>query len=160
MTIVFSTASPHLIVMTVDSAVTKDFGNTREYEIGRKSYFFDGVGCVTTWGARDLNKIGPYLDQIGISPDKHTVIDLADLVFTYLTLQYKPHELDFDDVGYHIAGFDKNGRARLFHVFWGFDRPKPVEQTHREYKRYDHSPDAGEAYFLYNGRNDLAHIMI
>jgi hypothetical protein len=117
MTIVFSTASPFLIVMTADSAVTKDFGNSREYEIGRKSYFFDKVGCVTTWGVRDANKIGLYLDKIGISPDKHSVIELADLVFTYLTEEYKPHELDFDDVGYHIAGFDKNGRPRLFHVF-------------------------------------------
>lgn len=160
MTIVFSIASPHLIVMTADSAVTMDFGNSREYEKGRKSYFFEKVGCVTTWGVRDGNKIGPYLDQIGISPEKYSVIDLADLVFTYLTSEYKPHELDFDDVGYHIAGFDKTGQARLFHVFWGFDRPKPPEQTHREYKKYDHSPDRGGTYFLYNGRNDLAHIMI
>ncbi len=146
--------------MTVDSAVTKEFGNSREYELGRKSYFFDRVGCVTTWGVRDANKIGSYLDKLGISPERHSVVELADFVFTYLTEEYKPHELNFDDVGYHVAGFDRNGQARLFHIFWGFDRPRPPEQTHREYKKYDHSPSAGDMFFLYNGRNDLAHMMI
>lgn len=50
MTIVFSAVVPHFVVMTVDSAVTLEFEDSREYTTGRKSYFFWGVGCVTTWG--------------------------------------------------------------------------------------------------------------
>ena len=146
--------------MSVDSAVTQDFDNTREYKIGRKAYFYDGVGCVTTWGTRDANKIGDYLEKQHISPENHTVENLADLVFEYLTKEYRPDELDFDDVGYHVAGFDKQGRARLFHVFWGFDRPKPPEQTSRKYEKYDHSPPPAGIQFLYNGRNDLAHVVV
>lgn len=160
MTIVFSIISPDLIVMSVDSAVTLDFGDTREYTLGRKSYFYNGVGCVTTWGRRDANRIGDYLEKQRISSENHTVENLADLVFEYLTKEYRPDELGFDDVGYHIGGFDKQGRARLFHIFWGFDRPKPPEQTSRKYEKYDHSPLPTEIQFLYNGRNDLAHIVV
>jgi hypothetical protein len=146
--------------MAVDSAVTLDFGDTREYTTGRKSYFYSGVGCVTTWGTRDGNRIGTFLEEQHISPENHSVENLADLVYEYLTKEYRPDELDYDDVGYHIAGFDKQGRARLFHVFWGFDRPKPQEQTTRKYEKYDHSPAHSGVQFLYNGRNDLAHIVV
>lgn len=160
MTIVFSAAAVNLIVMTVDSAVTLDFADSREYTTGRKSYLFPGVGCITTWGSRDGNRIGPFLDRQAISPDHHSVDDLAALTYRYLTEEYQPHELNLDDVGYHVAGFDRDGRARLFHIFWGFDRPRPVEQTHQKYEMYDHSPNREGTLFLYNGRNDLAHVMV
>jgi hypothetical protein len=160
MTIVFSAILPQLIVMAVDSAVTLDFGNSREYRLGRKSYFYPGVGCVTTWGVRDANRIGDYLERLQISPGRHTVEDLADFVYQYLLQDYRPDQLGFDDVGYHVAGFDRQGRARLFHVFWGFDRPKSPEQAERKYEKYDHSPLPTEIQFLYNGRNDLAHVVV
>jgi len=50
--------------------------------------------------------------------------------------------------------------SRLFHVFWGFDRPKPPEQTARKYAKYDHSPAQNAIQFLYNGRNDLAQVVV
>ena len=160
MTMVFSSVSPHLIVMTVDSAVTLDFEDSHEYTTGRKSYFFLGVGCVTTWGARDHNRIGDFLDRQKISPDSHSVNALADLVKQYLIEEYRPHELNLNDVDYHVAGFDREGRARLYHVFWGFDRPRPPKQVCQEYKKYDHSPSSKEIIFLYNGRNDLAEVVV
>jgi len=160
MTIVFSAIMPQLIVMGVDSAVTLDFGNSREYILGRKSYFYPGVGCVTTWGARDGNRIGDYLETLQISPEHHMVENLADFVHTYLLREYRPDQLGLDDVGYHVAGFDRQGRARLFHVFWGFDRPRPSGQTERKYEKYDHSPPPVKIQFLYNGRNDLAHVVV
>lgn len=58
MTIVFSVATPYIIVMTADSAITLEFENSREYQVGRKSYFYPGVGCVMTWGPLDHNLIG------------------------------------------------------------------------------------------------------
>lgn len=162
MTIVFTgLLADHLIVMTVDSAVTLDFEDSpREYDKGRKAYCFPGVGCVTTWGARDHNRVGEFLDRQEISAHSHSVNDLADLVWQYLTEHYRPRELNLDDVGYHVAGFNRDGRARLYHVFWGFDRPRPPQQTCREYKRYDHTPPAGGIQLLYNGRNDLAHVVV
>jgi hypothetical protein len=160
MTIVFSVIMPQLIVMAVDSAVTLDFGNSREYGLGRKSYFYPGVGCVTTWGARDANHIGDYLEGLHLSPEHHTVENLADFVHEYLLREYRPDQLGIDDVGYHVAGFDGQGRARLFHVFWGFDRPRPPGQSERKFEIYDHSPSQAGIQFLYNGRNDLAHVVV
>lgn len=162
MTIVFTGLLPdQLIVMTVDSAVTLDFEDSpREYDKGRKAYCFPGVGCVTTWGARDHNRVGEFLDKQDISPDTHSVNDLADLVEQYLTEQYRPHELNLNDVGYHVAGFDQDGQARLYHIFWGFDRPTPPWQTCRKYARYDHTSPAPITGLLYNGRNDLADVVV
>ena len=160
MTIVFSIIMRQLIVMAADSAVTLDFGNTREYREGRKSYFYPGVGCVTTWGARDGNRIGEYFEGLHISPERHTVENLASSVHDYLTQEYRPDQIGLDDVGYHVAGFDRQGNSRLFHVFYGFDRPRPENQTEREYKLYDHTPPPESIQFLYNGRNDLAHVVV
>jgi hypothetical protein len=161
MTIVFTAVLPtDVIVMTVDSAVMLYFGNHREYEKGRKAYCFPGVGCVTTWGARDHNCIGEFLDRQEISHETHSVTDLADRVEQYLKKEYRPHELNLDDVGYHVAGFHKDGHASLYHVFWGFDRPRPRDQTSPKYDRYDHTPPPGQVAFLYNGRNDLAEVVV
>ena len=160
MTIVFTAASPKLIVTTADSAVTLEFGDSREYELGRKSYFFSGVGCVMTWGARDHNTIGRFLDQQQVTPQTHDVLSLADLVQNFLVDHYRPSALGLDDVGYHVAGFDRQANPRLFHIFYGFDRPRPPDQLERKYERYDHSPQIGTTYFLYNGRNDLAQPVI
>jgi len=156
MTVTLAIASNAFIVVTVDSAVTLDFGETLEYSTGRKSYFFPGVGCVTTWGARDNNKVGEFLQNREIGPESHTVSDLAELVFEYLTDVYRPKDLGYEDVGYHISGFDRALSPHLHHVFWGFDRPRPKEQTEPKYEHYNHSPRPGEIAFLYNGRNDLA----
>lgn len=160
MTIIFSIIMHQLIVMAADSAVTLDFGETREYQEGQKSFFYPGVGCVTTWGARDGNHIGNYLENLHISPRQHTVQNLASLVFEYLAHEYRPDQNNLDDVGYHVAGFDRQRQPRLFHVFYGFDRPKPPEQTKQDYKLYDHTPPPQMIQFLYNGHNDIADTMV
>ena len=59
--VVFTPLMSGFVVMAADSAVTNEFGTSREYQTGRKSYFFKGLGCITTRGARDHNKIGPFL---------------------------------------------------------------------------------------------------
>ena len=156
MTIVLSYASSMIIAMTTDSAITIEIGDRREYHEGQKSFFFSGVGCVTTWGSRDHNRIWQYLTGIPINPKTHNIEDLSEIVFNYLTREYRPHELGLDDVGYHVAGFDAQKNPRLWHIYYGFERPKPPDQTIREYKKRDHSPIKGSTYWLYNGRNDLA----
>lgn len=160
MTIIFSIAMPNMIVMSADSAITKDFGETREYEVGGKSYFYPGIGCVTTWGARDGNRISEHLSKRNLSSSQHSVEDLALFVWEYLTMEYRPDQMNLDDVGYHIAGFDKQGQARLFHYFYGFDQPRKQEQENREYKNKDHTPPNGNIQFLYNGRNDIAEVVV
>jgi hypothetical protein len=163
MTIVFSIIHPLLITLAVDRAVTRVFneGEFTEYDTGRKAYHYPGVGVVATWGARDGNNIGSFLEQQKIEASTHNVDTLADLVFHYLKEDYCPHERGADDVGYHIAGFDINHRPRLYHILYGFDRPRREEQIEREYKRLDHSPvEPNQLQFLYNGRNDLAEPMI
>lgn len=161
MTIVFSCISEKLIAMTVDSAVVRDFDSgNREYTTETKAFLFDGVGCVATWGARDANRIGDYLREQNISRISHSVIDLANLVEKYLKGIYNPEQMGLDDVGYHVAGFDRNGYPRMNHIFWGFDRPRRAEQSKREYKNNDHSPSSGAIQFVYNGRNDLAQTVV
>lgn len=157
MTIIISNISRDLIVMTSDSAITTSFSSGgREYSTKCKSFVFQGVGCITTWGETNHNKIGRYLYENKISADKHSIEDLASLTYTYLTEEYRPDHGDLDDVGYHVGGFDKTGKARMFHIFWGFDRPKPKDQTKPEYKYYDHS----DWNFVFNGRNDLAFSLV
>lgn len=146
--------------MAADSAVRLDFGDSREYITGRKSYFFPGIGCVTTWGSREANNIGPFLDSQNLRPGDHNIDDLMSLTYEFLVSEYRPSEMGLDDVGYHVAGFGANGNPKLAHIFWGYDRPRPSSQTHRKYERYDHSPPKGAIALLYNGRNDLAHVAV
>lgn len=145
--------------MTVDSAVVEDYDNgSRTYTTGEKAQHYNGIGCIATWGARDGNNPWSFLnDKVKASPC--SIIELSDLVDTYLRQIFKPDERGSDDVGYHVAGFD-DYCPRLYHVFWGFDRPRPQTQYTQEYKLYDHSPQKGKIQFLYNGRNDLAHIAV
>jgi len=159
MTMLFSSATERLIVMTADSAVALDFESHREYTTGRKSYRFPGIGVVTTWGSQDGNNVGQYLDKKGLSSERHSVIDLADLVHEYLTQDYQPRERGLGDVGFHVGGFGPQGKPRLFHVFWGCDRPNPLDSPPK-YEKYDHSPQPSKIQLLYNGRNDLADIVV
>ena len=160
MTIVLSIAGQDHIVMAADSAVMLDFGESREYEQGRKTYMYPGVGCVSTWGSREANQVGRYLSQELGNLDTPSVEHLAELTFTYLTQEYRPDDIGLDNVGYHIGGFDSDQAPRLFHVFYGFDRPRPPDQIERKYGKYDHSPGPDGMFFLYNGRNDLAFLTI
>jgi hypothetical protein len=158
MTIVFSAASSDLIVMTVDSAVTNVFSDHYEYKCnpGRKSRCYPGGGCVATWGTLAGNEVWYFLNERLTGPSIRSVNELRVLVNQYLVEEYRPRELGIDDVGYHVAGFDPEGCPRLFHIFWGYDRPRPPGQVEPEYHNYDQSSHI----FLYNGRNDLVDIVV
>lgn len=156
MTLVFSNNSPDLLVMSADSAITLEFSDHKEYDASSKSLKYPGIGCITTWGERSGNRLGDFLDGRRISADSHSVADLADITYRYLTEEYRPHEYGLGEVGYHVGGFDRQGQPRLYHIFWGFDRPRQPEQTSPKYERYDHTESA----FLYNGRNDLADTLV
>jgi hypothetical protein len=161
MTILLTIASPSCITMTVDSAITNTFSTHVEYETGRKAYHIQGVGCVSTWGERVGNRIGEFLTDQSLESRHATVDELADLVLTYLTDDYAPDKDELIDVGFHVAGYDTKGspfpRPRIFHIFYGFDRPRRPDQTVPSYQKYDHSPQSiFDISFLYNGRNDLA----
>lgn len=158
MTILFTAATPRMSVMTADGSVTLCFPNHREYEEGTKLYEFQGVGCVATWGARDGNQAGMWLRN-HFHGESQSVESLAELIYSYLSLEFRPAERGADDVGYHIVGF-VDGRPRLFHVFYGFDRPCRADQNERFYKQYDRSPTDRDVAMLYNGRNDLANIVV
>lgn len=145
--------------MSVDSAVTLDFSDSREYTTGRKSYMFPGIGCVSTWGARDGNRIGPYLDEC-LNSKKDGVEQLARAVGRFLNQEYRPHLNGLGEVGYHIAGFDSAAQPRLFHVYYAFERPRRRDQMEPEYQHHDHSPGKDATFMLYNGRNDLADVVV
>lgn len=163
MTIVFSAVSPlELIVMGVDSALTLDFAarHEREYQEAVKVFRFVGVGCVGLWGAMDGNRVGQFLHSQDISPKTHSIVDLANLVDRYLSEEYRPDERNLGDVGYHVAGYDHEGRPHLYHVFYGFDQPRPLGQKDRHYRFYPHADPPDKYHFLFNGRADLASLVI
>lgn len=161
MTVVLTCASDQLIVLTADSAVSVDHADgRREYEAGPKAYMFPGVGCVATWGSRIRNHIGSFLRNQNISSTTHTIDHLADLVNHYLKHEYRPDDPDEGDVGYHVTGFNQEKQSRLYHVFWGFDRPRPSDQTSRHYGKYRHHPRPAFTTFMYTGRNDIAETLI
>lgn len=156
MTVIISSPSNKLIVMTADSVITNSFASRSEYEEGTKAFRLDGVGVVTTWGERSRNKLGSFLRDQKIQPQTHSVIDLNELTWRYLIEEYRPKDYSLDEVGYHVGGFDREGQHRLFHNFWGFNRPRQPDETAPDYHKYDHS----DWKFVYNGRNDLAHAVV
>jgi hypothetical protein len=159
MTILVSSVSPELIVMLSDSVLTvthrPEEGNAfNEYERGSKYYRFPGVGCITTWGDHTYNHLGTFTQKASLQKKTRSVAELAESVHQYIVQEYRkePH----DELGFHIGGFDDNRKPHLYHVFWGFDRPRPDGQVAPAVRKYDHS----DWVFLYNGRNDLAHPVI
>lgn len=161
MTIVLSIATGSIITLTVDSAMMKDFSDHREYETTRKAWKFDGVGCVATWGALTGNKIGAFLKSQRIHPSTHSIDDVATLVDNYLRNQYKPHEISPEDVGYRIVGFNQQREPRQHNVVWDIRRPPPSTGPNpQQYHWSHHHPALGQQVFVYNGRHDLAEIVI
>ena len=160
MTIIFSVVTKTIIVMASDSAITNYFSESKEYDIDSKSYFVQDAACVTTWGSRDGNQIGRFVHNLSNSSQKYSIEIIKEKVFDYLQNEYNPKDMDLDDVGYHIGGYTESGQPKLYHVFWGYDRPRRPEQLYREYKICDHSLNQGDIHFLYNGRNDIAESIV
>src|SRR5688500_14103244 len=120
MTVLFSIATWHSIIVTVDSAVTNEYEDgSREYIQGTKAYGFPGCGLVTTWGHRVGNNIDRFLEK-ELAQKEQTVADLIWLTDYYLRAEYEPSADGLIDVGYHVVGFD-NGKPCLHHIFYGYD---------------------------------------
>ena len=143
MTVVLSIASESIITVTVDSAVINEFQDHREYDTMPKAWMFPRVCCVATWGTR--NKIGTFLHSQAKTLATYSVDDVAALVDDWLRNDYKPHEAPLDDVGYHIAGFDQQGKPRVHHVVWGIRRPPPATGPNPRLYHWSHlHPGPGE----------------
>lgn len=161
MTIALSIATKQIISVTVDSAQIREFEDYTEYDVTQKAWAFPGVGCVATWGALTGNKISRFLELKDVSGGGHSVDELARFVDIFLKQEYQPHKEPLEDVGYHVAGFDKQRRPRLYHIFWGVERPAPQDRPNpQRYHWQEHHPEADKQVFLYNGRNDLAEMVI
>lgn len=157
MTVVFTAVSSDWIIASADSAVTLDFSDRREYETGRKFWSIPGVGSLSTWGARDGNVIGRRLAEEWSDPSGRDVSQLADWVHKFLTEEFQPKENGLADVGFHVAGYMPGGSARLFHSY--FEIPaEPARDSFYDFQ--DITVPVGTKQFLYNGRNDLAHVLI
>lgn len=141
--------------MMADSVITVTSPSSQDaaYETETKYYVYPGVGCITTWGDYTYNNIESYLADIDITPEEHSVVDLAKHAKDYID---KAHLRDENiELGFHIGGFDRNKEPRLYHVYWGFERPRPKDQQSPSTRMNEHSDD-----ILYNGRNDLAYKII
>ena len=155
MTVVFTVARPFAIVAACDSAVKEEIEGDVSYSTGAKSYCIEGVGVVTTWGARDGNSIGQFISKLrdtGHTPD---VTELAAQVRSFLENDFNPRDRGSGDVGYHVAGFH-NGVPHVYHVFW--NAPGEGRPATGLYDTQQDNPGSG-IFMLYNGREDLAHAM-
>jgi hypothetical protein len=157
MTVVFTAVSHRFLLMATDSAVQLDFGETREYETGRKFWWIPGVGGVSTWGARDANHIARFLSTKWQDPGVRSIDELARDVHAFLVSEYAPDRLTLGDVGYHIAGFRSDQTPVLYHSFW--NTPKD-EESKGTYSLQLLAPTGSYTQFLYNGREEFAeHVM-
>jgi hypothetical protein len=160
MTVVVSIVRPNSAIMANDSAVSLTFSNHTEYETGPKAWFKDGVGGVTTWGARDGNNYSRFLRELDLDEVSADVETLAGHVHRYLTDDYRPSDAALGDVGFHIGGFTRSGEARLYHSFWN---PRIADQkgsVDAGYVLETHVPGHRGTVFMYNGRHDLAETVI
>lgn len=152
MTVVVTIARPFAIVAASDSAVKEEIGGEVAYSTGAKGFKLDGIGVVTTWGARDGNNVGAYVHSLAGDRAVRTVSELGARIRQYLEHDYGPRERNAPDVGYHVAGFE-GGVPTVYHIFWnapGEDRPAGGAYETQLYR-----PEAG-IFALYNGRDDLA----
>jgi hypothetical protein len=155
MTIVFTAAQPFGIVTACDSAVREDAGEDTTYSTGRKHYAIEGSGVVTTWGSRDGNNIGRFLDSL---PDdsKSGVDVLAASVRRFLEFEFNPRQRGAPDVGYHVSGF-RDGHAEIHHIYW--NAPGPGRPHDGVYESEPHVVPTG-MFLLFNGRDDLANAVV
>jgi hypothetical protein len=160
MTVIISLPHPQMIVMSADSRKTlfltqldnndQPIGKSIEFESMTKIFRVDGVGCVTLWGdnvTRVENGFPRYLHKNRTRIQ--TVEDLRTVIDQYLRDELQPDQ-EHGDVGFHVAGFMPDGTPKLYHVFWGLNRP-PQDDEIPDY----HSYDSNEFLALYNGRNDF-----
>ncbi len=157
---IISMPHPQMIVMTADSrkqtiSTPVDYETfepigepTVEYSSMTKVFPVPGVGCVTLWGEVTRAERGfPAYLTTHVDEVSH-VMDLRDLTERYLRDELRAEE-DGQDIGFHVGGF-MDRSPKLYHVFYGWDRPRPEGQE-PDYRSYDSS----DALALYNGRNDF-----
>jgi hypothetical protein len=161
MTVILSFPSSEMIIMTADSRKTtvlnqldvqlKPIPNTTrvEFTSTQKIFPIPGIGCISMWGdiTRSEKSFPNYLSKH--LPGLKDVDDLRILVDNYLHYELQAH-LDGEDIGFHVGGFALDQKPRLYHVFYGLDRPFIHGQKH-DYRAYAHQ----DLLALYNGRNDL-----
>jgi hypothetical protein len=165
MTVLLSLPHPKMIIMVADSRkITRrtpvDFNlqpigdSYTETGTMLKVFPVPGIGCATLWG--DVTKVEKgFPEYLRLKRDDiQTVEDFRGLVETYLRDELKADQ-DGEDVGFHIGGFMPDGISKLFHVFWGLDRPY-IEGQSPDYRSYFSS----DALALYNGRNDFVEPII
>lgn len=146
--------------MANDSAVSLTFTDHVEYETGPKAWLKEGVGGVTTWGARDGNNYSRYLRELDLTGATADVEVLAEHVHRYLTVEYRPSDEGIGDVGYHVGGFTRTGKARLYHSYWNTRIAEEKGSVEAGYVLETHDPGCRGTVFMYNGRHDLAETVI
>ena len=160
MTVAVSIALPDLIVMTIDGAETSTFQDGHQefkYDVA-KSRQVPGVGCVTMWGARVGDRL---LDKLRTCSNIGSIDQLQQVVWRYLSEEYKPDVHDLGETGYHVAGYDHLHHPRLWHITWSLDLPRKNSETHPSYKCIDHSyRDDNKIHILYNGKCELVQVVI
>lgn len=162
MTLSLVTCSDKFIVVSIDSAETNEYADGHyEYKSVKKYQIIQNIGFISTWGNRVGNNI---FNHLNVNKNEISNIDkLAELTLYYLDDIYgadKPADIDSSvpssDIGYHIAGFDKNGKPHVYHIFWGIPQPN-IKNKPQIYDLCEH--EANNEIFLqilFNGRNDVA----
>lgn len=157
MTVVFTAGTRFCVVLACDSAVAEEMEDgQRSYGTGRKWYTMPGVGAVTTWGARDGNRISERMTDLQSSGNVSSLDQLANDIFSYLRNDFRPHESGSGRVGFHIGGFLPDRTPRVYHAFWDPSLGPTLED---KYQLQVNNPANG-LFMQYNGRDDLAEAVL
>jgi hypothetical protein len=153
MTLLISSATRKWITLTIDSAQTNTFEDGHvEYSTTWKAMQIRTIGVIGRWGDLAGPALGLWLDANGIYDGRKHVDDLEQLVEKYLFELLRPHESG-NEVGFHVAGFDVHGNAKLYHLYYA----TKMGESNPAYDMTDHSPDKSTPLQLvYNGWNHLA----
>jgi hypothetical protein len=158
MTMIVSCATKDFITITADRAVTESNGSSARFVSGTKVGVLPNAGLIAHWGERYLSDIFRWFH---LPPDLADIDEALNLVDAYIKkVAAEQHESPTGEMGFHVAGFDSEGQPHLHHICWSVPLPNagngmPTCQNN------DHSPTPEmPIQLLYNGRNDIAQLVI
>ena len=137
-------------IITTRQSVDENFtpiGN-KEIEESEQNKTFEiaKIGAISFWGeATNTNlQIRNFIESKVAKDDD--INSVAEKFFIYLQDEIQPDA----EVGFHLAGYDKQGIRRLYHIFYGTQ----IGEEGRGIDFYKNAEDDGNKFvILFNGKN-------
>jgi|GEM_PF-4021595 len=163
MTLIITIKHTDAIIMSADSRITEEIKSEYRGEITYRTDFYPkqklypigGVGCFAFWG--DLTKLLTLVDSKfkSIPNFSGDVTNLKLWVSDLLRNDLAPHKGGYGEIGFHVAGYDTDGKAHIYHLFWGLQADQDPAHAKPDYHENDHS----DWFAVYNGVPQYANLL-